>query len=233
MKFDRDKLHALLARVQQNSTLPRVVRTPTAAAAPASAFAPVSAKAVPPVVPLELDEPGLESVPPPSAVPSRSELELEEPPESGSAPVRSSLDDLREVDHPPLTPPPESGEEPAPKVSIPRDPGPTMAQLGQTITLDEAPRADLELDEPAAPPSRRGIDQLEMVPPIGAYSEELPLPENAREELDRVRLGQSAEVGPTVHTRPVLSTNVVDFVSAVRSYQPETFLALLDASLDL
>jgi len=232
MKFDRDKLQALLARVQQNSTLPRILAVPAAVATPAVAPAAISAQAVPPV-PLELDEPGLDSVLPPSAVPSRNELDLDEPPESGSAPVRSSMDELGEMDHPPLTPPPESGEEPAPKVSIPRDPGPTMAQLGQTITLDEAPRAELELDELAAPPSRRGIDQLEMVPPIGTYSEELPLPENAREELDRVRLGQSAEVGPTVHTRPVLSTNVVDFVSAVRSYQPETFLELLDASLRL
>lgn len=244
MKFDRNRLQALLARVQQNSALPR--RAPTAATSvpisPAPALSagagaparPTSTKATVPV-PLELDEPGLDSIAPPSAGRPGNELDLDEPPESGSSPVRATplLEALDDADHPPLTPPPESGEEPAPKVAIPRDPGPTMAQLGQTIALEEATSAALELDERVAPPSRRGIDQLEMVPPVANYSEELPLPENAREELDRVRLGQSTEVGPTVHVRPVLSTNVVDFVSAVRSYQPETFVELLDASLRL
>lgn len=254
MKFDRDKLQALLARVQRNSALPRTVPAPVSVAgaaassvrpagpasvAPASAVdapLPASGRSIPPMA-LELDEPGLDSMTPPSAGPAGNELDLDEPPESGSAPVRPAAarpsDLLDDADHPPLTPPPESGEEPAPKVTIPRDTGPTMAQLGQTIALEEATNAALELEEPPAPPSRRGVDQLEMVPPTGGYSEELPLPDNAREELDRVRLGQSTEVGPTVHVRPVLSTNVVDFVSAVRSYQPETFVELLDASLKL
>jgi len=226
MKLDRQKLEALLSRVQRNQALPRRAAAPVARA-PSAFAAPVAAAPVPS---LELDEPGMDSLQPPPDL-GRSELDLDEaPPESGSAPVRGVgllSHDLEEP--PPLTPPPESGEEPAPKVSIPRDPGPTMAQLGQTISLDEGVGGPLELDEPPPPPSRRGVDQ----PRVAAYSEELPLPENAREELDRVRLGQSAEVGPTVHTRPVLSTNVVDFVSAVRSYQPESFLELLDASLRL
>jgi len=231
MKFDRNKLEALLGRIQHNAGLPRAVAA-VAAAAPALA-------AVPSSPPLELDEPGLDSLAPSGPLGASNELDLDEPPESGSARVRGSelLDSVGEADdRPPLTPPPESGEEPAAKVSIPRDPGPTMAQLGQTIALEETAGSALELDEPAAPQSVRGSDQLAMssLPPAGAaYSEELPLPENAREELDRVRLGQSAEVGPTIHGRPVLSTNVVDFVSAVRSHEPETFLALLDASLGL
>jgi hypothetical protein len=207
--------------------LPRASAT-TAGAAPAGSDGSHSA--------LELDEPGLDSLSPPAhAAGGESELDLDEPPESGRSRVRSAEfgNDDEADGHPPLTPPPESGEEPAPKLSIPRDPGPTMAQLGQTITLDEPSGDVLELAEPPPPPSRRGVDQLEMSPPQMGYSEELPLPENAREELDRVRLGQSTEVGPTVHGRPVLSTNVVDFVSAVRSYQPETFLDLLDTSLRL
>lgn len=227
MKFDRAKLEALLGRVQQNAQAPRTA----AAAAPGPALEAVSS-----VPPLELDEPGLDSLSPPAGA-AANELELDEPPESGSARVRGAelLDGPDDADRPPLTPPPESGEEPAAKVSIPRDPGPTMAQLGQTIALDEAGGGSLELDELPSPPSRRGVDQLAMNLPSrsSGYSEELPLPENARQELDRVRLGQSTEVGPTVHTRPVLSTNVVDFVSAVRSHEPETFLALLDASLRL
>jgi hypothetical protein len=216
----------LLGRIQNNLARPRVASAAlTAAASPASASS----------LSLELDEPGLDSLSPPSRG-GADDLDLDEPPESGRSRVRGSeltLGDDEADGRPPLTPPPESGEEPAPKVSIPRDPGPTMAQLGQTISLEEATGGSLELAEPAPPPSRRGIDQLEMSPPQMGYSEELPLPENAREELDRVRLGQSTEVGPTVHSRPVLSTNVVDFVSAVRSYEPETFLDLLDASLRL
>jgi hypothetical protein len=222
MKFDRMKLQALLGRVQQNAQAPRAAATPGSAA-----------EAAPSSPPLELDEPGLDSLAPPAGA---NELELDEPPESGSARVRiAALLDGDDGDRPPLTPPPESGEEPAAKVSIPRDPGPTMAQLGQTIALDDAGGGPLELDEPPPPPSRRGVDQLAMSLPSrsAGYSEELPLPENARQELDRVRLGQSTEVGPTVHTRPVLSTNVVDFITAVRSHEPETFLALLDASLRL
>ena len=227
MKFDRHKLEALLDRVRHNTGLPRV-----AAAAPPSMRA--APRASTPA--LDLDEPGLDSLSPPGqGGRPADDLDLDEPPESGRSRVRGAeLTDDEGDGRPPLTPPPESGEEPAPKVSIPRDPGPTMAQLGQTIALEEAAGGALELDEPPAPQSRRGIDQLAMdLPQAGAYSEELPLPENAREELDRVRLGQSTEVGPTVHSRPVLSTNVVDFVSAVRSYQPETFLDLLDASLRL
>jgi len=228
MRFDRHKLEALLGRIQHNMTLPRAPgRTPGPA--------PTGSGGTP--LPLELDEPGLDSLSPPAHAASvTDDLDLDEPPESGRSRVRSAelIGSYDEADgHPPLTPPPESGEEPAPKVSIPRDPGPTMAQLGQTITLEEESGGVLELAEPAPPPSRRGVDQLEMSPPQVGYSEELPLPENAREELDRVRLGQSTEVGPTVHSRPVLSTNVVDFVSAVRSYQPETFLDLLDTSLRL
>jgi hypothetical protein len=225
VKFDRHKLEALLGRVQQNAQAPRTL----AAGAPSSPVEVVSSSR-----PLELDEPGMDSLSPPGRA-AANELELDEPPESGSARVRGS-EQLEEVDdRPPLTPPPESGEEPAPKVSIPRDPGPTMAQLGQTIALDDGGGGPLELDEPPPPPSRRGVDQLAMSLPraSSSYSEELPLPENAREELDRVRLGQSTEVGPTIHTRPVLSTNVVDFVSAVRSQEPETFAALVDASLRL
>jgi hypothetical protein len=231
VKFNRSKLEALLGRVQYNAGLSRGARVVASPVPPLAA--------VPSSAPLELDEPGLDSLAPSAHARASNELELDEPPESGSARVRGAqlLDRADDADdRPPMTPPPESGEEPAPKVSIPRDPGPTMAQLGQTIALEEAAGGALELDEPAPPPSVRGTDQLSMsslpAPGLG-YSEELPLPENAREELDRVRLGQSAEVGPTIHGRPVLSTNVVDFVSAVRSHEPETFLALLDASLSL
>lgn len=188
----------------------------------------------------ELDEPGLSEPPPPDddilkVDPDDLLLEDEEsPPESGAGPVggvQTLSDAMRaEEGQPPLTPPPESGEEPAPQVQIPKDPGPTMEQLGNTIQLDEAGATDFELDDVTRSPWRSSGDDARESSPA---EEPATLPPGAREELDRVRLGQVREVRPVAIDRPVISTNVVDFVSAAREFEPETFLELLDSSLSL
>lgn len=162
------------------------------------------------------------------------DIELdEELPESGTA--SASIEDAMEAaEHqPPLTPPPESGEG-LTTPQIPSDEGPTMEQLGETISLEEGRAQSFELDEPSieeAPAS----SHLEMQIPasVPPAADDLSVPAEAREELDRHRLGDSTPVEARVSTRPVLSTNVVDLVSSSKSFEPASFLELLDASLKL
>jgi hypothetical protein len=156
---------------------------------------------------------------------------------------------------PPMTPPPESGPSPSTGVSelaIPQAPArpaslfpaveyPTTEQLGQTVSLEEGPSADLELDEPLSETGEDGLDlgaphegaHLEAELPAagaGMFDMALPSPPEAREELERVRLGQ---VQADVVARPLISTNVVDFVSAGSQTRPGSFLELLDNSLSV
>lgn len=244
------KLEALLERVQKNAARPRPARFLGAAAdvgsgaeAPEPArggAGPTTAEAKQDL--LELDEPTL-SEPPPASTEEvqdvgEDDLEMEEaPPESGPAPVgepQTIEDAMSAADaQPPMTPPPESGEEPAPQVSIPRDSGPTMEQLGNTIDLEQSGSRDSSIEE-GAKPAGKAEDQLQAeIPQAPAQGENVELPENAREELERVRLGQTTEVRPVLSTRPVISTNVVEFVSAARRVEPETFLELVESSLKL
>jgi hypothetical protein len=111
-----------------------------------------------------------------------------------------------------------------------------MEQLGNTSHLEESEPTDFELDEVTRAAGRsKQEDKLAADIPQAAPQgmDDLVLPANAREELERVRLGQSVRMRPVVTDRPVISTNVVEFVSAARDFQPETFLQLLDASLSL
>lgn len=194
----------------------------------------------PPSVELEMDEPA-ESAPASleAAEVELDEVELDEPPESGRSLVADPMQRaLEAADRSgPLTPPPESGPEPAKSPSIPAHSGPTMEQLGQTITLEEGPEDELEVDEPVAEaPVSAPRSHLEMELPesnVGTYDAGLSAPPEAREELERVRLGQPASVAAHVAERPVLSTNVVDFVAAHRARAPESFLGWLDSSLEL
>ncbi len=147
----------------------------------------------------------------------------------------------------PLTPPPESGPEPSAgpsELRIPQAPArpisvlPTTEQLGQTVTLEEGPAADFELDEPlseaeeelAAAPEAAHLEAELPAASVGTFDQELASPPGAREELERVRLG---EVQAQVVARPVISTNVVEFVNAGGERRVESFLALIDGSLSL
>lgn len=166
------------------------------------------------------------------------------------------------VDHPPITPPPASVEQltPAPPLvaaspsasprlsASPIRPSgapvrPTMEQLGETVALDEGPSREFELDRPASPgssplASEAGLSSShhleEHLAPVGIVDHKnLTSPPEAREELERMRLGQVATLEAEVVQRPQISTNVVDFVGAHQSFMPETFAELLDASLGL
>jgi hypothetical protein len=104
-----------------------------------------------------------------------------------------------------------------------------MEQLGETIPLEEGGPQDFELDEPTldeptlaepspseAPPGQMEAELPTSTPPA---QEDLVVPENAREELERVRLGDSTPLQARVSSRPVLSTNVVDLVSSARELE--------------
>lgn len=142
----------------------------------------------------------------------------------------------------PKTVPPESGPEPlgSGELELRQSlPGqdlrvPTTEQLGQTVSLEEGAPADFELDEPLhEPPAVGGEEsQLEAELPSGGagYREDLASPPGAREELERVRLG---EVRAEVIARPIISTNVVEFIQAQSGQRPQSFAALLDEALSL
>jgi hypothetical protein len=164
------------------------------------------------------------------------EVDVEPQPESGPvAAAPATMDEaLYEAEHqPPLTPPPESGEE----IMTPHipSPGPTMEQLGQTISLDEGQRHDLELDEPVLEePLEEPPSYMEAaIPSAPPHSDHFEVPDNAREELERLRLGDATPIEARVSKRPVISTNVVEFVTASRRSEPQTFADVVDSSLSL
>jgi len=247
------KLESLLSRVQERASQPRPVALAVAPVVeeveldePDDLGAPVAE-----AQDLELDEPEL-SLPEPSA-PEPSSPEA-------AAPESMALDDIgemEEIEEVDLDEEPVSGgmdaAMSAPASAPPIAPVsaadvgtppvaqevPTMEQLGETISLEEGKAQDFELDEPVLEepePAAEASGHLEMeipgsVPPVAGES--LQVPESAREDLERVRLGEATPVEARVSTRPVVSTNVVDFVSSAKEFQPESFAALLDASLGL
>lgn len=155
--------------------------------------------------------------------------DMEEQPESGQVASTTMDDAIDAAEHqPPLTPPPESGEG-FTSPQIPQQGGPTMAQLGQTISLEEGRQRDFELDEPIAD------DEMASGPQASATirEEDADFPEDVQEELDRMRLGKATPIEARVASRPVVTTNVVQFVSASRTFEPKSFLELLDSSLKL
>lgn len=163
--------------------------------------------------------------------------EEEEPPASSRRPIAGSMgealagaadavemDEGREI--PLKTPPPESGPQAAPlpqgiaapavpdldelrEVDIVSRTQPTAAQLGATVELEPAEEAELELGEPVAE-----------APPVHAVRDEAPMPQAVRAEVvERPAIATSAPAGA--------------FVSAARSFHPQSFAELLDASLAL
>lgn len=173
----------------------------------------------------------------------------EPPPESHSGPSRSApnlVDAISDAEEEaPLTPPPESGEGLAmvlpqglasSQAQVPSL-GPTMEQVGETIALEEGPHQEFDLGEPAQAPLVEELVpsayEAELPSHPGVYSEQLSVPDDARAELERVRLGERADVHAEIISRPVISTNVVDFVEADRALHPTTFGDLLDLTLGL
>lgn len=202
----------------------------------------------------ELDAAAFEAEAESEAGPLEDTAEEEVAPESHSSPRAVSLERAfaDSEEEAPLTPPPQSGAELSAGPQFPPQERPTLEQLGETISLEEGPSRDFELDEPLtdpdSPPSSAELE--EPVAPSSRHSDlssleadlpasqslgfdSLQAPPEARAELERIRLGETGVLEAHVVSRPQLSTNVVDFVSVHRSFQPETFAELVDASLEL
>ena len=233
---------------------PPVVAQPPVAVVPPVAAAPAEPAFVRPQVaePALASEPALAAMAEPAPL---DELEVEDidaeeidldgvdldddAPESHSSPRHSIDEAIASAEHAaPLTPPPESGAEPLAAPHIPAHSGPTMEQLGETISLDEGPSRDFELDEPLEPPVSApissGLLEAELPRSVPAsFTPDLQAPPEAAAELERVRIGATATIEPDVVVRPSISTNVVDFVGAQRSFAPSSFAELVDASLSL
>ena len=174
------------------------------------------------------------------------DIDIDEPePESGVDRVAASSMEqalASAIENPPVTPPPASTEQltpAAPPIALGR---PTIEQLGETVALDEGPNREFELDRPAAVASGGSTESAsssghhleEHLAPVGIVDHKnLTSPPEAREDLERMRLGELATLEAEVVQRPQISTNVVDFVGAHQSFMPETFVDLLDASLGL
>lgn len=214
------RLEELLTRIQKNRQPSRAVEAvgaPLGASRQETALEPSQGE--PPVA--------RESVPPDS-------LDAP-PPESGTGRLEASLVPSSDQEAP-ITPPPESGRERS--FEPPRHERPTMEQLGQTVSLDEGTVRVLDLDEPLgsdrpAPASER----LEMSLPsamLGSYEDNLMAPPEAKADLERIlQSGGPGELVVHAVGRPALSTNVVELISAQRSFRPASFVELIDSSLEL
>ena len=282
MSLRVEKLQALLTLVQERAAEAHVHRSSAMAAVediedpelePVEVSTAVGAAVAAPIVP-ELDEPELDA--PELDAPELDEpeldapeldepdldiptsysdggLDLDEAPESGSVSHETMDRALDEAEHAaPLTPPPESGEELA-RPQIPPMGGPTMEQLGSTISLEEGNPQDFDLDEPdydddieertsqfnkldiaALAAQSSQTDGLEAeIPDFAEQRRELRSPEGARQDLERLTLGEATPIEARVSKRPVLSTTAVDLINASRSFSPKSFAELLDASLSL
>jgi hypothetical protein len=129
-----------------------------------------------------------------------------------------------------------------------------MEQLGSTISLEEGNPQDFELDAPdydddddddreertsqfnksdiaALAAQSSNADTLEAEFP--AIDVQLRSPEAARQDLERLALGELTPIEARVSRRPALSTNAVDLITASRTFSPKSFAELLDASLSL
>ena len=240
--------------------------------------------------------PPVESAPPPAS----TRQVISEAPDSidaaliaATAAQAESESEQDEREAPLLTPPPESGRQPArPSTATAaqeatRLSAPTVEQLGEVVELEELSGPVLELAEAAPPVLPQEPEELEFVPQVstrspdvapatvsdvepllppareamptlvGAFVDELPpssreletaqeKPESAPpmrgvavsvsdafsdEAPTSVVVALSAET--TQRRAVVASKPVVDVISQARSFKPQSFLELLDASLKL
>ncbi|HMJ14741.1 MAG TPA: hypothetical protein VK524_25190 [Polyangiaceae bacterium] len=148
------------------------------------------------------------------------------PPESGP---QAALPLPPGLEQPPLPTEYDSGVHPAEdvKVGLPAA-GPTHAQLGQTIELEEPHGPDLELDmrsKVPAPELEPAEDELEAALPDASVERMRPAPASLpAEEIEPERTGR-----PLVHS----DVAPASFSRAARPFAPSTFAELLDASLAL
>ncbi len=214
---------------EEEEELPVSSRRPTAAAASMDEALATAAEQI------ELDS--TEEPPVPLKTP---------PPESGrqiAGPPAATLDTAHTSEA--LETADASAEEPT-ELELPEAPaGPTIEQLGGTIELEVAEGPELELATPVEPAPAPAPDALEAPIPAseapGGFDQALVPPPEARAELERHRQQVTpeepvaAEAGPEVVRRKPVPAQALPatFSGEAQTFQPNTFLELLDASLKL
>lgn len=234
------------------------------------------------------------AIPPPSSLPEDldfGDLEAsaeEAPPASSkrpSAQLRGEDEQRPEPPAPVLTPPPESGPQELSAAElgakaealevdlalkqpkVPREA--TIEQLGNTVELEEATSAELELAPTSAPVIRKPEPASEMeaeLPtsaPPEVFAKEAPAATTVAKEpvqpasgqpssteaeatdqpITAVRLippslrteaaSHAVEVHPATFGGPMAQAQAAAFVGAARTFAPESFAELLDATLSL
>jgi hypothetical protein len=250
------RLEGLLARVRTRAAEPRVRRAPIAAAA---AAAPVPAHDIEPPTPppirerettieVDLHDAGVEvsatveepvpPAPPAEAFQSRERIVAAHP--VGEAAERSSLESAPDI----------HVEPPAPAV-----PEPEMLPASAVEDAAEEEEAPVSSRRPLAPQSEERLEQMAFgaeepqpprhtPPPESGRLPAAPIPDFDGDDVTGVRDAQPAaepraaepsrSLEPEV-TRAAIATGapVVDWVGDAQRFAPETFVALLDASLAL
>jgi hypothetical protein len=189
----------------------------------------------------------------PEPPPVSSRHAISEAPESIDAAIIAAAHAESEGrEEPLLTPPPESGKQPARPSTLEspayRQAAPTMEQLGDVVELEELGGPSLELAEVSAPASSQTPEELEFVPQsvarpptareaqptlVGGFPEEEE-PTSQRTAAELSKGTQKVALKPEVfERRPVAATAVASVVSQAQSFRPKSFLELLDASLKL
>ena len=185
-----------------------------------------------------------------------------EQPDIADAPETPSSDNLSEPqERMTLSSAPQAGTDSSQSPDVPFISAvPTMEQLGETVSLEEGPAAEFELDAPHLEdeliqpqdvaldsfnisddePTELTQEELTSDPLAslsaaggGNFDESLAAPLDAQKDLDRVILGEVENIPASVSERPVLSTNVVEFIDAAQEFAPKSFAELLESSLEL
>jgi len=173
----------------------------------------------------------------PITPPPESTEEAISTPNLARNPPRATFDGPQSFTPPQSFVAPQSSDEP----SVEKQPSatksqPTMEQVGETVELEESDSpTSLELDEPitqgGVAPAQESVREASILPERNIES--VRSPAETAQELERYRLGESANVQARVSQRPILSTNVVELVAASTDTSPKSFFELLDATLTL
>lgn len=173
----------------------------------------------------------------PITPPPESTEEAISTPNLARTPPRATFDGPQSFTPPQSFVAPQSSDEPSVEKQPPATKlQPTMEQVGQTVALEESDSpTSLELDDPitqgGVAPAQESVREASILPERNIES--VRSPAETAQELERYRLGESANVQARVSQRPVLSTNVVELVAASSDTSPKSFFELLDATLTL
>ncbi|MGC4065679.1 MAG: hypothetical protein QM784_13730 [Polyangiaceae bacterium] len=182
----------------------------------------VQASATPFTAQPSLDDLTFSEPPPPASVapseppPVSARKSVDEAPDSidaaliaATAAQNEAESELEEAEAPLLTPPPESGRQPArpssaqhPETASHRPAAPTVEQLGEVVELEEVRGPVLELQESPSKVRQEGAEDLEFIPPASVQA---PAEVPPREALSTLVGATLDEDVPPSSRRPIAS----------------------------